>query len=412
MAWRAASAWTNRAEEYGGQLECIAAPQQQIIRGSLPTSCPKRLDVKLRSELRTTSTPNSVFKQVNNSTTTTSPNLHLHTPQAAQASPTMPRQDPIRALQLHNSPLILDGALATELERRGCALNTALWSAQTLLSRPELIHDVHLSYFLAGADIATTASYQASFLGLSDHGGISASQAHELIKLSVSLAQRARATVLDRQPGRRMLVAGSVGPYGAYLANGAEYRGDYELAEAVMRGFHRGRVEALVEAGVDLLACETMPSFAEVEALLGLLQEFPETVAWVSVTVKDEAHMSDGTPLEKVVRVLNECPQVVAMGVNCIPEDLVAGALSHMAACSLKPLVAYPNSGERYDPVSKTWHGEHLRDGRLQERAAEWHSAGAGLIGGCCRTTPEDIRAVRERLRGSIDLITLSKRGA
>jgi len=310
----------------------------------------------------------------------------------------MPPHNPLTPLLTSINPILLDGALATQLEALGSDLNDPLWSASTLISNPSLIYAVHLSYYLAGADVAITASYQASPLGLAARG-IGLDEAKRLIKRSVELAQRARKDVLGEQPGRRMLIAGSVGPYGAYLADGSEYRGEYHLPEEEMKGFHRERVRTLVEAGVDLLACETMPSFGEIRALLGLLQEVPETVAWVSMTLRDGEHLSDGTPLEQVVEALNAAPQVIALGVNCVPEDKVTEALRHMAKFTDKPLVAYPNSGEEYDPVSKTWHGDHLRGGRLQDRAAEWYEAGAKLIGGCCRTTPEDIRTLRDHFR-------------
>ncbi len=163
--------------------------------------------------------------------------------------------------------------------------------------------------------------------------------------------------------------------------------------------FHRPRIAALAAAGVDLLACETLPSFAELQALLTLLQEFPTLGAWFALTLRDSQHLSDGTPLTEVLPALRGNPQVLAIGINCIALDKVAPALRQLNALADKPLLVYPNSGEHYDAVSKTWHacdGEH---GSLADQATEWRTLGAQLIGGCCRTTPQDIRAIAARCK-------------
>jgi homocysteine S-methyltransferase len=294
--------------------------------------------------------------------------------------------------------VVVDGALATELEARGCDLNSSLWSAETLLHKPELIYQVHLDYFLAGADVAITSSYQASVTGLQQHG-LSEIEAHELIKKSVGLAQQARAEVVRRESGRECFVAGSVGPYGAFLSDGSEYTGNYRLTSVEMKSFHRPRIIALVQAGVDVLAFETIPSFQEAQDLLDLIQEFHHMVCWFSFTLKDENHLSDGTLLSKVLELLNTSTQVVAVGVNCIPEDLVSKAKKSMSALTTKPLIAYPNSGEVYDAVSKTWSGERAQGKELDAQVKEWYSLGGRLIGGCCRTTPADIRTIKKALQ-------------
>lgn len=188
-------------------------------------------------------------------------------------------------------------------------------------------------------------------------------------------------------------MAGSVGPYGAYLANGAEYRGDYALPAAEMKDFHRPRVAALLEAGVDLLACETLPSFGEIQALISLLAEFPHSSAWFSFTLRDAQHLSDGTPLSKVAEVINAAPQVVAVGLNCVALESVTPALQTLQVLTDKPLLVYPNSGEQYDAVSKSWHSAPSGC-TLHDKFPEWQQAGARLIGGCCRTTPQDIAAI------------------
>ncbi|TID21781.1 homocysteine S-methyltransferase [Venturia nashicola] len=294
--------------------------------------------------------------------------------------------------------VVVDGALATELEARGCDLNSALWSAETLIHKPELIYQVHLDYFLAGADVAITSSYQASVAGLQQHG-MSDLEARDLIKRSVELAKQAKEEITRREPGRECWVAGSVGPYGAFLSDGSEYTGKYRLTPEEMKHFHRSRVSALVEAGVDVLAFETIPSVHEAQHLLELVHEFPPTLCWFSFTLRDENHLSDGTPISKVLSLLNESPQVVAVGVNCIPEDLVSKAKKAMSTFTTKPLIAYPNSGEVYDAVSKTWSGQRAQGKELDAQVKEWYALGGKLIGGCCRTTPDSIRTVKKALQ-------------
>ena len=293
--------------------------------------------------------------------------------------------------------LLVDGALATELERRGCDLNSKLWSADVLIKNPKLIHDVHLEYFLAGADIAITSSYQAALPSL-ESAGLSPSEAAEIIQKSVRLAQQARIEAISLQPGRKLLVAGSVGPYGAYLADGSEYRGDYQLSTEEFVAFHRSRMEALITGGVDILVMETIPSFRETLALKSLLRDYSRMPAWFSFTLRDGMHISDGTSLEEVVEVLNTCDQVVALGVNCSPPRLATEALQNLARLTKKPLVVYPNSGEVYDSSSKTWSQEGNQMTKIEELAPRWYELGARLIGGCCRTTPEDIQNIRRAL--------------
>jgi homocysteine S-methyltransferase len=298
------------------------------------------------------------------------------------------------AQALTESPLlILDGALATELEARSCQLADALWSAKVLMEDPELIYQVHYDYFVAGARCAITASYQATPQGFATRG-LSEDESLALIARSVELAQRARHDYLAVRPdAKTLLVAGSVGPYGAFLADGSEYRGDYALPEAEMMAFHRPRVQALLAAGADLLACETLPSFAEAQALVKLLAEFPDARAWFSFTLRDAGHISDGTPLAEVVGWLNQQPQVVALGVNCVALESVTPALQQLQTLTDKPLVVYPNSGEQYDAGSKTWHSAPSGC-TLHDKLTEWQQAGARLIGGCCRTSPGDIAAI------------------
>jgi homocysteine S-methyltransferase len=313
----------------------------------------------------------------------------------------MPRSHALSRLLDAGENLVLDGALATELEAHGCDLEDPLWSAKVLLEQPELVKQVHLDYLKAGARAAITASYQATPLGFARRG-ISEAEALERVALSVRLADEARREYLAGNPeAGPLLVAGSVGPYGAYLADGSEYRGDYALTRNEFMDFHRPRIAALVEAGADVLACETLPSLPEAEALLELIVEF-DAESWLTFTLRDGAHISDGTPLEQVAE-LCDAPLVAALGVNCVPLELVTPALEALGRATRKPLIAYPNSGETYHATTKTWGpaasagaaaGAERPPGSLAEGARAWQERGARMVGGCCRTTPNDIAAL------------------
>ena len=305
--------------------------------------------------------------------------------------------DPIGALLAHARVGVLDGALATELERRGADLRDPLWSSKTLIEAPDLIRAVHLDYFRAGADVATTATYQATFAGFARRG-IAAGEAAGLMRRAVAIARSAREEFWQDPAARagrvRPLVAASVGPYGAMLGDGSEYRGGYGLDRAALRAFHRPRVQLLARSGADLLAFETIPSLTEALALADTLAELPETVAWMSFCCRDAARTAEGQDIAAAAAALDGCPGIVAIGVNCTAPRLLPALLERMAGATGKPLIAYPNSGERYDADAKTWSGR--ADGsRFAHDAAIWHAAGARLIGGCCRTGPAQIRALR-----------------
>jgi homocysteine S-methyltransferase len=310
----------------------------------------------------------------------------------------MPRNTRLSRILETGANLTVDGALATELEARGCNLEDPLWSAKVLLEQPQLITQVHRDYFDAGAAVAITASYQATPQGFSRRG-IDEAAAMELVALSVRLADEARRGHLAENPGAGpLMIAGSVGPYGAYLADGSEYRGDYMLGRKEFIAFHRPRMEALVGAGADFLACETLPSFAEAEALLALVEDL-DVEAWFSFTLRDGGHISDGTPLAEVARVCEGQPRVAAVGVNCVPLELVSPSLTALRKTTGLPLIAYPNSGESYDAATKTWApgagaGGSGRPSNLVDGSRLWRGLGAQLIGGCCRTTPQDIASV------------------
>ena len=292
--------------------------------------------------------------------------------------------------------VVLDGGLATELERRGADLRDPLWSARVLIEDPDLIVEVHRAYVAAGADVVIGASYQASFEGLAARG-FDRRTASALFARSVELAR-------DATTDRNVLVAASVGPYGAVLANGAEYTGDYGLgaapsARALLRDFHLPRAEALAAAGPDLLAIETIPSVVEAEALVEVLDALGEVPAWVSFSCRDGTRLSDGTAVEDAVAIVAASPQVVAVGVNCTPPAFVPELIRRARSATSSSLIAYPNRGATWDAEAKTWTGDAVPDG-FGPLAEDLRAAGARLIGGCCGTGPADIAAVAYALRG------------
>lgn len=305
--------------------------------------------------------------------------------------------DPVAAMLETQRALVLDGALATELEARGADLSGGLWSARILKTQPELIRDVHLDYLRAGARCLTTASYQATVQGFVERG---ASEAEAVVHLqhSVALALEARARfeAESEADAGRALVAASVGPYGAYLADGSEYTGDYDLDLAGLTAFHRQRFAVLANSGCDLLACETIPSAVEALALQSLLQEHPTASAWLCFSCRDDTHLWDGTPLHDAAAPLLDDPQVVALGINCTAPQHALGLIGALSAVTNKPIAVYPNSGEDWHSASGQWRGRAQLT--LAAAAKDWFDAGARLIGGCCRTTPADIREVAQAL--------------
>ncbi len=311
--------------------------------------------------------------------------------------------NPIASILDRHPVLVIDGALATELERRGCDLSDDLWSARILLEQPESIKRVHLDYFKAGADCAITASYQATVEGFARRG-LHEKEAITLMQKSVELAMEARdefwAEETNHQGRSKPFVAASVGPYGAFLADGSEYRGNYGLGEKELMDFHRPRMKALIEAGADMLACETIPCLIEAQAIAKLLKEFPDVTTWVSFSARDEKHISEGQVFADCVKQLERHPQIAAIGINCTSPKHIPALIRAAKKVTQKPVLVYPNSGEKYDAAKNEWDGHPVLDS-FGEQAREWYDAGARLLGGCCRTTPEDIRVIASWARSS-----------
>jgi homocysteine S-methyltransferase len=293
--------------------------------------------------------------------------------------------------------VLLDGGFATELERRGHDLSDDLWSARLLLDDPAEVRATHLAFYRAGARVATTASYQASFSGFAARG-LSREESAALMRRSVTLAREA-AEQAQAEDGVPRLVAASVGPYGAVLADGSEYTGAYGVSSAFLRDFHAERLAVLATAGADVLAVETVPSEQEVTVLLDVLSSLGSTVpAWLSLTCADASSTRAGEPVSRVFGLARGHDSLLAVGVNCTAPPYVEALLSAAVAASGKPAVAYPNSGESWDAATRTWGGDGaVVDVALAQR---WVAAGARYVGGCCRVGSADIARLAAGLPG------------
>lgn len=298
---------------------------------------------------------------------------------------------PLHALVAARGVAILDGGLATSLEALGHDLRDPLWSARILVDAPEEITRVHVADLRSGADIVTTASYQASLPGLRARG-LDEPTALELFRRAVALAREATRTVPG---GSGALVAASIGSYGAYLADGSEYRGHYAIDDDALAAFHRTRLHALAEHA-DLVACETIPCIREARVLAALLAERAGPPAWVSFSATGDAHTAQGEPIEDAAHALAASPRVVGIGVNCIAPAHAEGLVARIAAVTDRLVVVYPNSGERYAPHDSPggWCGAASSPDAFAALAQRWYVAGARVIGGCCRTGPAHIAAL------------------
>jgi len=285
---------------------------------------------------------------------------------------------------------VLDGGLSTALEQQGVDLDDALWTARLLAEDPGQIREAHRSFYAAGAQVATTATYQASIEGFV-RAGYDAETARRLIVLSVTLAQEARDELADSRPG--LLVAASVGPYGAFVADGSEYRGRYGVSRTRLREFHAPRLELLAESAPDQFAVETIPDTDEAEVLVELLDRIG-VPAWFSYSVRGPTTCA-GQPLPEAYAIVADSSSVIAAGINCSEQKDVLTAVETAVAVTGLPAVAYPNRGGSWDSASKTWSYGGQLDLDLVE---SWTAAGARYVGGCCGTGPTDIAVLAQRL--------------
>jgi homocysteine S-methyltransferase len=261
---------------------------------------------------------------------------------------------------------------------------------------------VHRDFLDAGADCLITSTYQASLTGFA-RLGLDTEAGAALMRVSVDLAREARRAFLDADDGSserpRPLVAAGIGPYGAFLADGSEYTGRYDLDDAGLRAFHRDRWRILAASPADLLACETIPSLREAAVLLSLLADTPDRWAWLSFSCRDGIHLNDGTRFDEAVALCAEAPRVAAVGVNCTAPDHVASLIAAARRATDLPIIVYPNSGETYEAVTRTWRPGSSTDD-WDEYVREWYVAGARGVGGCCRVGPRDIARIRRVLGG------------
>ena len=305
--------------------------------------------------------------------------------------PRQPRDEVLRGVR------VLDGGMASELEFLGARLDGPLWSAQVLEDAPKKVAAVHRGYLDAGAECILTASYQVSRMGYAEIG-LGAERADAALLNAVRLA---RATAAEF--AGRIVVAASLGPYGAALHNGAEYHGNYGCTFAELAEFHRQRIAVLADppdesATPDLLAFETLPSLEEARAICEALASWPRLAAWFSFNCKDDTHVAHGESLGECAEAVARIPQTVAIGVNCIQPALIPGLIAELRSASGKPVVVYPNSGEGWNPAARSWTGTSTA-ARFGAMAEEWFAGGAQIVGGCCRTRPAHIRQVSEAVK-------------
>ncbi|MEM8889463.1 MAG: homocysteine S-methyltransferase [Bacteroidota bacterium] len=290
------------------------------------------------------------------------------------------------------SPLLLDAGLASLLEAKGHNLDHPLWSAYLLKEHPQAILEAHLEHLEAGAQIITTSSYQASFPGFQEIG-IERNEAAELMLRSVEIAVEAR-NLYQQEHDTPIWIAASLGPYGAYLADGSEYRGNYGISRDKLKAFHRERIEVLLESEADFFACETLPAQEEAVVLAELMREYQKP-AWISFSCQDAEKTNEGQYLKDCVEALETFEEIFAVGVNCSPPQYITSLIEEIKkAQTNKQIIVYPNSGESYHPEDKSWSGEsNLQTCRSWAR--EWINAGADIIGGCCRMLPTHLNEMK-----------------
>lgn len=315
---------------------------------------------------------------------------------------------------LASAVLVQDGALGTQLEALilsddpHSVKGLPLWSTNALIHAPQLITQIHRSYLDVGADMLVTATYQALLPTLAKYGHMDLAQSRDIWHRAVECAQKARAAA----PGSGAFIAGSIGPYGAFLANGAEYSGDYgAVSRHQLKDYHREMVRFYTESAVDAIAFETIPNMLEVEALVELLEEMYTAgfhkEYYLSFSCKDAAHLVDGTPLHQVVQyITTRAPSValsslVGLGCNCVPFEIVEGFIESInrsceeLAVPPVPLLVYPNLG--FDPETTANYAFRSATDNWALSITQWaRHNNVRVIGGCCSTGPLEIGVIRK----------------
>jgi homocysteine S-methyltransferase len=289
------------------------------------------------------------------------------------------------------APVVIDGGLSTQLEAQGQDISGSLWTGRALLADPGAVTRAHAAYVAAGADVVITSSYQLSRRGFVE-SGLTVTEADAALRASTDVARSAVA-------GSGARVAASVGPYGAILHDGSEYRGRYGRTRQQLADFHRERLDVLVATAPDLLAVETLPDVDEAEALADVLADHPDLPAWMSFSCIDEAHVCAGQSIEEAVSVATSIPTMAAVGVNCTDPRFVTGLIARIRAMTDLPIVVYPNAGGSWDAATGEWHDAVVAGGVFSADLVDaWRAAGATAIGGCCGTDARAISAIAQRL--------------
>ncbi len=301
----------------------------------------------------------------------------------------------LRQILDKNGVMVIDGSMSTALENMGADLNNSLWTAQVLAERPELVKQVHLNYFRAGADCGITCSYQATIPGLTERG-YSRAEAEALIRRAVTLFLEAREQWWQEEgaaAGRAYpLCLAGAGPYGAYLADGSELTGNYEVSDRTLYDFHARRLELLLEAGADLLLLETQPSLREARIAARIAEDLGADYG-ICFSCRDRIRTNKGEPLRDCAGELSAgYPHLRMLGVNCTRPNCVVSLIGELKSATALPIAVYPNGGESYDPVSKSWSGQGGMD--FEQYALRYMKAGAKAVGGCCTTVEKQIRQV------------------
>lgn len=301
-------------------------------------------------------------------------------------------------LQKQNA-IIIDGALGTQIQKNGYDVNDSLWSAKYLNENIGVIKEVHRQYLEAGADIIISSSYQASIEGFLQKG-FSKEEAKKLIKLSISIAKDTRDEFwkINNENRIKPLVAASIGPYGAYLADGSEYSGDYKISDEKLRGFHKERLELILEEKPDLLAIETIPILREVKLIIEVLKELEDIPTWVCFSSKDENSTNADDDINECMKYLQNQDCIDAVGINCTAPQYIPKLIENTKSECTKPIVVYPNGGTKYNPIKKVWEKGDISPSEYGKLAHLWFRKGARIIGGCCETGPKEIDQIRKKL--------------
>jgi len=297
--------------------------------------------------------------------------------------------------------LILDGALGTRLQEKGFDLNDPLWSAKFLNENPKVLQDIHEEYLQAGADCIISSTYQASIEGFAKKG-FSKDEAEKLLILSIDIAKETRDKFWNKKINKvnriKPLVAASIGPYGAFLADGSEYTGKYNISLEKLKEFHKKRVKLIAKTNPDIFAVETIPTLEEAKILCELLKEYKNIPNWISFSAKDDCHINGGDKIEDCAKYIDSQKHISTIGINCTSPQYILTLIKKIRDISDKNIVVYPNGGSKYNPITKNWEKSLTDEKEYAKMALLWKQEGANIIGGCCQTGPKEIKELREVL--------------